>query len=154
MSGTVMLLSNVDAENLTDLLERLKQSRFPDRNQIDVLEQTLEGAEVLSPASIPPNVVSIDGAVRIVDLQTGKKKTYTLVLPDFADMAKGFLSVIAPLGIALLGCRQGEVVEVQVPGGMRLLRIERVRKSERLTARAAAAPSACVSTNCLSKYCT
>jgi regulator of nucleoside diphosphate kinase len=132
MTSEAILLSSVDAENLTDLLERLKQSHFPDRDQIDVLERTLEGAEVLPLASIAANIVSIDCAVRVVDLQTGKKKRYTIVLPEFADMAKGFLSVIAPLGIALLGCRQGEVVEVKVPGGMRLLRIDRVRQSGRL----------------------
>jgi regulator of nucleoside diphosphate kinase len=132
MNREAMVLWSVDAENLTDVLERLRQSHFPDREQIDVLERTLEGAEVLPLASIPPNMVRIDCAVRVIDLQTGKKKRYTIVLPEFADMTKRFLSVIAPLGIALLGCRQGEVVEVKVPGGARLLRIERVRHSARL----------------------
>jgi regulator of nucleoside diphosphate kinase len=132
MSSEAMMLSSVDAENLTDLLERLKQSYFSDRDQIEVLERTLGDAEVLPPASMPPNIVSIDCAVRVVDPQTGKKKRYTIVLPEFADMTKGFLSVIAPLGIALLGCRQGEVVRVKAPGGVRLLKIERVRQSGRL----------------------
>ncbi len=132
MNGESTLLSSVDAENLTDLLERLQRSYFADRNQIDMLARMLENAEVLPPASIPPEMVRIDCAVRVVDLRTGKKTRYTIVLPDVANPAKQLLSATAPIGIALLGRRQGEVVEVAVPGGVRLLRIERVRHLRRL----------------------
>lgn len=131
MNSEAMLLSSVDAENLADLLEGLKQSYFPDRDQIDVLERTLEDADVLPPASIPPCVIRIESVVDVVDLRTGKKESYTIVLPEFADMAKRLVSVTAPLGIALLGRRQGEVVRVKVPGGVRLLRVQRVRQWER-----------------------
>ena len=132
MYSKSVLLSTIDAENLTDILERLKQSYFPDQDQIDVLERTLDDAEVLPPSSIPQSVVCIDCAVCVVDLQTGKKQRYTIVLPEYADLAKRLVSVAAPLGIALLGRRQAEVSEVKVPGGVRLLRIERVRQLRRL----------------------
>jgi regulator of nucleoside diphosphate kinase len=62
-----------------------------------------------------------------MDLQTGKKKRYTLVSPELADMAKRLLSVTAPLAIALLGHKQGDVVDAKVPGGVRRLDITRVR---------------------------
>lgn len=131
MKPYLMLLSNLDEEYLADLLRRLRESRFPDPDQINALERILDNAEVLPPALIPPGVIQIDCAVRAVDIRTGRKKRYTIVLPECADMAKRLLSVTSPLGIALLGHRQGEVVEVNVPGGVRLLRIERVRQIER-----------------------
>ena len=53
------------------------------------------------------------------------------MLPELADMAKRLVSVTAPLGIALLGRREGEVVQVKVPGGERLLKVKRVRQWER-----------------------
>lgn len=131
MNSEAMLLSSVDAENLTDLLEGLKLSYFPDQDQIDVLERTLENAEVLPPNSIPAYVIRVDCVVDVVDLRTGKKARYTIVLPELADMAKRLVSVTAPLGIALLGRREGEVVQVKVPGGERLLKVKRVRQWER-----------------------
>lgn len=51
-----------------------------------------------------------------------------LVFPDEADISKGMISVLAPLGIALLGRGKGDVVEAQVPGGVRKLRIQGVRQ--------------------------
>lgn len=131
MNPDAKVLSNFDAEYLTDLLDRLKQSRFPDREQIESLDLALESAEVRPPSMISPEIVRIDCAVRVVDLRTGKKKRYTLVLPECADMAKRLLSVLAPLGIALLGRCQGDAVQLKVPGGIRSLRIERVRQLAR-----------------------
>ena len=131
MKSYPMLLSNLDAEYLTDLLDRLRRARFPDTDQIAVVERTLDNIEVLPSVLMPPDVVRIDCTVRVIDLRTGKKKRYTIVLPELADMAKRLLSVTAPLGIALLGHRQGEVVKVKVPGGVRLLKVERVRQATR-----------------------
>lgn len=127
MDAHSVVLSDEDAAKLRDLLEGLKQSRLPDQFQIELLVKTLESAEVVASNSIPPDTVTIDCAVRVVDPQTGKKKRYTVVLPELADMAKRLLSAVAPLGIALLGHKQGDVVDARVPGGVRLLKIERVR---------------------------
>ena len=55
-----------------------------------------------------------------------EKETYTLVYPDEADINEGKLSVLAPLGTALLGMRVGDIVEFEAPAGTRRLKIERV----------------------------
>ncbi len=125
------ILTTFDAEYLTDLLNRLKQARFPDREQIDALQQALDNADVQTPVMISPEVIRIDCVVRVVDLQTGKKKRYTIVLPECADMAKRLLSVTTPLGLAFLGRRQGDAVQLNAPGGIRMLRIEHVRQLAR-----------------------
>jgi regulator of nucleoside diphosphate kinase len=56
----------------------------------------------------------------------GESETYTLVYPDEADILAGRLSVLAPLGIALLGARVGQVVEFDAPAGARRLKVEKV----------------------------
>jgi hypothetical protein len=127
-----IFLSDEDATQISSVLEGLKQSCLPDQFQIALLKRTMEDARVVASDLIPPDTVVIHCAVRVVDLQTGKMKKYTLVLPELADMAKRQLSVTAPLGIALLG-HKGEVVEANVPGGRRLLKIERVRHLPRRT---------------------
>ena len=127
MDADRIVLSVEDAAKLTNLLEVLKPYHFPDWLQIRLLGQTMESAEVVASDSIPPEVVRIHCAVRVVNLQTGKRRRYTVVSPELADMAKRLLSAVAPLGIALLGHKQGDLVEARVPGGVRLLKIERVR---------------------------
>jgi regulator of nucleoside diphosphate kinase len=64
--------------------------------------------------------------VRVRDLRSGETETYTLVYPDEADIDDGKLSVLAPLGAALLGTRAGRVVEVAAPAGPRRVKVERV----------------------------
>ena len=62
-----------------------------------------------------------------VDLTGSSRREITLVYPHEAEAASGRISVLAPLGTALLGYREGDEVEWLMPGGMRRLRIESVR---------------------------
>jgi regulator of nucleoside diphosphate kinase len=68
----------------------------------------------------------MNSKVRFVDLRTREKETYTLVYPEEADVDLAKLSVLAPLGTALLGASVGDVVECRTPGGVRRLKIERI----------------------------
>jgi len=68
----------------------------------------------------------MNSRVRLRDLRTGECETHTLVYPEAADLELGKLSVLAPLGTALLGSRTGEVIEFDTPGGVRRLKVERV----------------------------
>ena len=63
-------------------------------------------------------------AFRVLDLGNGRRARYTLVFPENADISNGRLSILAPLGAAVLGRRREEVVEAKVPGGTRRLKIE------------------------------
>jgi regulator of nucleoside diphosphate kinase len=64
--------------------------------------------------------------VRVVDLDTGARKVYTLVFPAEADIEKNRISVLAPIGTALIGYRAGDRVEWRTPGGTKRLQIEKV----------------------------
>jgi regulator of nucleoside diphosphate kinase len=121
-----IIVSSSDIERLSHLVRDLRHSRFRDQDQVDLLGQTLENAEVISSARFPRNAIKMNSRFRVLDLGTGKKQVYTLVYSDQADASSGSISVLAPLGIALLGRRQGDAIEVDVPGRMRRLRIERV----------------------------
>ena len=60
------------------------------------------------------------------DLDSGEKETYTLVFPERADIASNRLSVIAPVGTAILGQRVGDELKWRVPAGWRRFKIVRV----------------------------
>ena len=91
-----------------------------------MLEQELDRAQIVSPSQVPEDVVTMNSRVRVKDVETGEDKTYTLVFPRDADFAQGKISVLAPIGTAILGYRVGDVIEWRVPGGRRKLRVEEV----------------------------
>jgi regulator of nucleoside diphosphate kinase len=68
----------------------------------------------------------MNSQVLLCDIDTLETMTYTLVFPKDADIDSGSISVLAPVGTAILGYRQGDIVEWPVPAGIRRLRIEKV----------------------------
>ena len=83
------------------------------------LWQELSRAQVVAPANIPSDVVTMNSRVRLMDLDRGAIETYTLVFPAHADIAEGRISILSPVGTAILGYRVGDVLEWEVPAGKR-----------------------------------
>ncbi len=83
----------------------------------------LERAAVVAPHEMPPRVVRIESRVEFEDVETGERETYTLVYPDHADADQQRLSVLAPIGTALLGYSEGDEIDWETPGGVRRIRI-------------------------------
>ena len=104
----------------------MRHSRYRDQAQVELLEQVLENAEVTESARFPRNAIKMNSRFPVLDLGTGMKQVYTVVYPEEANVSSGSISVLAPIGISLLGRRQGTTIEVDVPGRIRRLRIERV----------------------------
>ena len=75
---------------------------------------------------MPADVVTMNSTVQLRDLHTNEVDTYTLVYPDCADIANHRLSVLAPIGTAILGYRVGDIIRWQVPAGWRKLKVERI----------------------------
>ena len=67
-----------------------------------------------------------DDAFRLHDLDSGEDFVYTLVFPARADSASGKMSILAPLGIAVLGCRVGDTVEWEAPAGRKRLKVKKI----------------------------
>jgi regulator of nucleoside diphosphate kinase len=116
-------------ERLTRLIRGAQHSLFRDHHQVDLLDNVLEGAEVRPSHSMPKSVVRMRSRVQVRDIRTRKEDVYTVVFPDEANASLGLISVLAPIGIALLGRRKGAVVDASVPGGIRRLRIAQVTQN-------------------------
>lgn len=97
-----------------------------DRQHLRDLQEEIELATIVDEGAFPKNVVALYSAVVLLDLDSGAQSRYSLVLPTHADVSQGRISVLAPLGTALLGYRVGDVVEWRMPGGVRRMRIEAV----------------------------
>ena len=148
MTDRAIIVADGDVEKLKRLVRALRYSLFRDQRQLDLLDQALESAEVRPLDRVPKDVVRMNSRVRVLDFDTRHKELYTLVLPEEANISRGFISVLAPLGIALLGRRKGDVIEARVPGGTRMLKVERVQRGpdtaeERLSEHCPAKPMRC-----------
>jgi len=104
------------------LLERLKNSRDDLRD----LQAELTQARVVAPEAVPPDVITMNSKARLRDLETSEEMTYTLVFPDQADIEQDRISVLAPIGTAMLGYRVGDEFQWTVPAGTVRLRVEAV----------------------------
>ena len=109
-------LTELDHVRITKLMQRLPVEPATG----DCLETLLEGAELVPSRQVSPDVVTMYSQVLLRDLATDEQRTVTLCYPDDADPAAGFVSVLSPIGIALLGARVGGVVDWMPPGGRRV----------------------------------
>lgn len=117
-----IIITKADFDQLYQLVERRRDSGSADRLYLDTLEQELDQAEIVEPEAIPKDVVTMNSEVRLKDLDSGDLKTYTLVFPRL-NMPENGISVLAPIGTALLGYRAGDVIEWKVPKGIRRFQI-------------------------------
>jgi regulator of nucleoside diphosphate kinase len=121
---------------------RMLLAAAPDGARNPLLNQLrfeLERASVVDDAAVPPDVVKMGSRVEIEDLHTGEVETYTLAFPEQSNIDKNLLSVLAPIGTAIIGCSEGMIVNWQTPGGTRRFKIHRVTQTE---GRPAAVPAA------------
>ena len=81
------------------------------------LESLLDLAELTHSREIPADVVTMYSRITIADARTGQRQQMTLCYPGDADPAKGFVSVLSPVGLSLIGLRLGAVAEWKTPGG-------------------------------------
>lgn len=130
-----IVVTRKDLERLRLLIESARRKRRWEEVHLMALAEELEEAEVVEPEGVPPDVVTMRSRVRVRDMVSGDLATYTLCYPVEADLDAGRLSVLAPIGTALLGYREGDVVEWPVPGGVRVLRIEKLLHQPEAAAR-------------------
>jgi regulator of nucleoside diphosphate kinase len=130
-----IVVTDADALRLRGLLAARRASTAHDEEHLQLLESELERAVLVAREAVPPGVVAMHCDVQVLDLVSGVRREYTLVYPAEANPAAGRISVLAPLGTALLGYREGDELEWQMPGGVRRLRIEQVRSPHENTRR-------------------
>jgi len=119
-------ITEPDLIRLAGLLDRERRWPGLDRELLRALGHKLADAELVRSDEIPRNVITLQSCVRVKDLDTGMDTTYLLVTPAYASAAAGAISVLSPVGAALLGCREGDTIECRVPGAPRRFRVEQV----------------------------
>jgi len=125
MTHTITI-THEDRRRLGSMLHSAQTHRIERHEYLHALEAELERAQGVDSAEIPHDVVTMNSTVELRDLDTGDIETYTVVYPERADVALGRISVLAPIGTAILGSRIGDIVEVRVPAGWCRIRVEEI----------------------------
>lgn len=121
-SPRVIYITEADMRRLRPLIEAMKNSR----DDLRGLQAELQNACVVAPSDVPSDVITMNSKARLRDLDTGDEMIFTLVFPGNADIEHEKISVVAPIGTAMLGHRVGDEFSWEVPAGSVRLRVEEV----------------------------
>lgn len=107
-------ISSLDLDRLYDLLESLPKNSVAGNTE---LASELARANVVDPKEVPPTIVTMNSTVKFTVESTQSEFELTLVYPKDVDSSGKTISILAPVGSALLGLSQGDEIEWPKPGG-------------------------------------
>jgi regulator of nucleoside diphosphate kinase len=126
MAQKTITISENDYKRLQELMAQGRRINFRANRYLRDLQRELSRAQILPADQVPSNVITMDSTARLMDLDTERETEFTLVFPDDADPDQNKISVLAPIGCAMLGYREGDEFEWETPDGNRRLRVVKV----------------------------
>lgn len=126
MPERTLYITAIDKERLHELIISTRKNAAESEIHLRDLEAELEKAIIVQSKDIPKDTVTMDSQVCIKDLDTQEEIVYTIVFPAYSDIKQNRISVLSPVGTALLGYRVGDDIEWKVPGGIRKLKIKKI----------------------------
>jgi regulator of nucleoside diphosphate kinase len=117
-----IFITQYDLERLDDLIAD-KRATGEKSVYLNDLEKELERARIVESKDIPGDVITMNSKVRLKDLDTGEETVLFLVFPADANIEEDKISILAPVGTGMIGYRVGDVLEWEVPAGMRKLEV-------------------------------
>lgn len=126
MMERALYLTDYDYERLELLLDNMNRVPQNRREDLSQLEDDLATCNIVSPSEMPANIVTLHSTVRYLDLDSNKERVVTLVFPSNADLSTGRISIAVPLGAAILGHSEGDLVTWKTFDGTKTIRIEEV----------------------------
>jgi regulator of nucleoside diphosphate kinase len=112
-----LIVTNIDVERLRPMLDHY------DTAVSESLDSELHRALIVDQQAVPPDVVTMNSEVVYEDCDTFTKRRVKVVYPKDADASRGFVSVLAPIGSAILGLRVNQSIEWEVPSGTKRIRV-------------------------------
>lgn len=121
-----IFITEFDRKRLEELIDVAEEFGGHARKDLEALADELAKSEVVPSENVPPDVVTMNSRVLLRDLETSETMTYSLVFPNDANIDEGAISILAPIGTAILGYSKGDEIDWPVPSGIRRIRIEEI----------------------------
>jgi regulator of nucleoside diphosphate kinase len=119
-------ITQLDYDRLTELIHDFKSRQIESPKHLEQLEDELKRAKVVSPKKVSADVITMNSTIRLKDMDSGEVFDYRLVYPQDADPENGWISILAPIGTALIGFKVGYEINWEVPAGQRHLYVQEV----------------------------
>lgn len=120
MKVNAVILSEEDHRLLAALTENVSAQG---NKQEMTLSYELSRAKVLKEEKMPENVVRLNSNVSVKDLDSKREMRFTIVMPQMADLNQNKISVLTPMGSALIGLSVGDTIAWKMPAGIRNLKV-------------------------------
>jgi regulator of nucleoside diphosphate kinase len=121
-----IVLTQFDHNRLRGLLRVFRERSAVNPWNLDALELELRRARTVAADAIPSDVVTMNSTIALRNLVTGERTSLTLAFPDAFAHRGQCVSVLSPLGLALLGCRVGDIFEQSQSASPVPMRIEAI----------------------------
>jgi len=122
----MIYITEHDKQRLLRLLDERKGRSGDARDNLERLREELQRATPVKPEEVPHDVITMQSTVRIRDMETGEENVYTLVFPSDENYEDRRISILAPIGTAMLGYRIGDIFEWKAPAGVMRMRVEEI----------------------------
>ena len=126
MEPKEILITSLDHARLSNLLINQRSDGAQGKTNLQKLAKELYRAVKVEPEKIPADVVTMNTVIEFTDLDNNISKELKLVYPQNADIRRGYVSVMAPIGTALLGYKKGDIIEWDVPAGKKKFLIREI----------------------------
>ncbi len=120
-----MFITVNDYQRITGLIE-FAALQNKNREIADRLMKELKYAKTFPQDKISDNIVTMNSRVLLRDVASGREVEVTITYPQDADSREQKISVFSTIGVALLGCREGDITSWRVPGGIGRFKVEKV----------------------------
>jgi regulator of nucleoside diphosphate kinase len=126
MADKKIYITDSDMKRLQKLVKTAREFNHEDEKYLRDLESELGKANIVKSENIPSNVITMNAKVLLKDLDSKEDLTYQLVFPEDSNPAQDKISVLTPIGTALLGYNEGDTIEWYVPAGIARLKVKKI----------------------------
>jgi len=126
IDAKMIYITEYDMTRLEEVLAIAAKNAKRDFKHLEGLTKELMKAEIVDSTEIPSNVITMNSKVLLDDLENNQRKEYILVFPKEADIEQNKVSVLSPLGTAMIGCRVGHILKVKTPTGERRMKVQKI----------------------------
>ena len=126
MSKKLIYITDSDMKRLKELVKVAREFGKEDEEYLRELEGELDRGKIVKSKDIPNNVITMNSKVRLRDIDKQEEMVYWLVFPDDADPNQDKISILAPIGMALIGYKVGDIIKWKVPNGIVKLKVKKI----------------------------
>lgn len=121
-----IIITELDKQKLQKIVNDIVQHNLDGREHVRQLEAELTRAKVVAPDRIPSDIVTMNSEVILSIGYPEEEDIYSLVYPEDADFSNNRISVLAPIGTAILGYKEDDIIDWETPHGMEKIRIKKI----------------------------